>query len=417
MNFASAIVTERQLAHIEIDRALQADEVSRLLIEGVEPQLNSQTVDLAALFISSHFANEAATIAANLRATLKPRVLIGCTAEGVISCVEEIENEPAVSLVAARMPNVTLTPFLLNARHMSEWATFLSDGQLFHHAIGTPENPKCFILLADPFSVPIEGTGEEAVGVLRSFNAFHPGVAVVGGVASGAPYPGANAMILNDVLSNHGAVGVALSGAVEVDVIVSQGCRPVGKPFVVTDARHNYILGLDGARPLTTLHQLIESLDVKDRALLQGGLFIGRAIRPSRDTAHDILGRGDFLIRGVVGADQRTGGIAIGDVPVVGELVQFHVRDANTAEEDFDLMLAPQGLFDSPSGALLFSCNGRGTRLFDHPNGDISIVQRALGDEKPVELAGFFCGGEIGPIGGKNFLHGHTASLALFRPK
>jgi len=153
---------------------------------------------------------------------------------------------------------------------------------------------------------------------------------------------------------------------------------------------------------------LVDDLDEEDRDLLQNGLFIGRAI----DSKKESLGRGDFLVRGVMGVDGNSGSIAIGDTIVAGERVQFHLRDARTAREDLEMMLSPQSLFGAPSGALLFSCNGRGTRLYDEPDGDISAI---TGCFRGLDVAGFFCAGEIGPIGGKNFLHGHTASLALIR--
>jgi small ligand-binding sensory domain FIST len=228
-------------------------------------------------------------------------------------------------------------------------------------------------------------------------------------MASGSQRAGGNALLLNDRVLNNGAVGVALAGAFEVDIIVSQGCRPVGRPFTVTSARENVIYGLEDQPPLARIKDMVDGMASDDRMLLRNGLFIGRAVGPDPDT----LGRGDFLIRGVMGLDQETGVMVVGDYIDEGEMVQFHLRDATTAEEDLEMMLAPQLFFDPPCGGFLFSCNGRGTRLYDYPNGDISTIQKIIGD---VNLAGFFCAGEIGPIGGKNFLHGHTASLALFRP-
>ena len=161
---------------------------------------------------------------------------------------------------------------------------------------------------------------------------------------------------------------------------------------------------------------MLSELPRQDQALLRNGLYIGHAIRTlTGEPGNEMLGRGDFLIRGVLDSDSTTGAIVVGDQLQDGAMVQFHLRDADTAQEDLDMMLAPQALYDPPAGALLFSCNGRGTRLYDHANGDISIIQHALGQPHPLQLAGFFCGGELGPIGGRNFLHGHTASLVLFR--
>jgi small ligand-binding sensory domain FIST len=209
-------------------------------------------------------------------------------------------------------------------------------------------------------------------------------------------------------------VGVAICGPIEIDVIVSQGCRPIGKPLRVTKCTQNRIITLDDRPPIEVIQEMVDQLPERDQALMREGLYIGRAIHLKSSDSE--FGRGDFLIRGVLGGDQHTGAIVIGDVPEEGEWVQFHVRDAATAEEDLEMMLAPQTFYDPPAGGLLFSCNGRGSRLFDHPNGDVRIIQNALGGDVMVPLAGFFCGGEFGPVSKRNFLHSHTASLALFRP-
>jgi small ligand-binding sensory domain FIST len=110
----------------------------------------------------------------------------------------------------------------------------------------------------------------------------------------------------------------------------------------------------------------------------------------------------------VIGADPRTGAIADSDGVSVGETVRFHVRDADAADEDLHHMLGT--VKDRPAGALLFICNGRGSRTFSVPDHDAALVSKELGD---VPLAGFFCAGEVGPVGGRNPLHGFTASLAL----
>jgi small ligand-binding sensory domain FIST len=259
------------------------------------------------------------------------------------------------------------------------------------------------MVLADPFTTPIEH-------ILNAFNSFYPDLPLVGGMASGSTRAGGNALLFNDRLLNNGAVGVAFSGAFEADVIVSQGCRPIGQPVTVTSAAQNMIYSLDGETPLIYLQKLIEEISPQDRELLQGGLYLGRAIVSDQET----LGRGDFLIRGVLGLDRQSGAMVVGDSLETGETIQFHLRDASTAAEDLEMMLAPQLFYDPPSGGFLFSCNGRGTRLYNHPNGDINAIQKVIGE---IHLAGFFCAGELGPIGGKNFLHGHTASLVLFRPQ
>lgn len=389
MEFASAITTEP-----DVERAVEA------VITQTQAQLRGDTVDFTLVFLSPHLRLVASIVSEQLQTALQPGILLGCTAEGVIGRGREVEREPALALVAGRLPGVTVAPFSLQSM---VWETTLGDPVIFRQTLGVPTSPNLFVLLADPFTTPMEA-------VLSAFNSFYPEVPVVGGMASGSPRAGGNALLLNEELLTNGAVGLAMSGPVEIDVVVSQGCRPIGRPLVVTEAQDNVIVSLDGATPLTHLQHLWAELTAAEQRLLQQGLFVGRAILPDQAG----LGRGDFLIRGVIGLDQERGALVIGDRIEPGETIQFHVRDATTAAEDLEMMLAPQLLFDPPAGGLLFSCNGRGTRLYDHPDGDVSTIRNVIGQ---LDLAGFFCAGEIGPIGGQNFLHGHTASLALFRPQ
>lgn len=387
MQFVSASATERS-----VERAVQS------LSEQVRAQTDAAQFDLAMLFLSAHFDPIASLVADRLRDALNPRVLIGCTCEGVIGKERELENRPALALVAARLPQVDLVPFALDR---DDWEA-LEDSARFCELLNVPQDPKLFLLIGDSFSMPTDR-------VLDTFNQCYPGIPMIGGMASGGSTPGGNTLLLNDRAFNAGAVGVALSGDLQIDVIVSQGCHPFGPTFTVTQVEGNVISGLNAKPPLEQIDQLIEQLSEKDRALLQKGLFVGRSI----GAAQGSLGRGDFLIRTFMGADREDGSIVVGDYIRTGETIQFHLRDQNTAKEDLEMLLLPQVFDAPPSGGLLFSCNGRGTRLYDHPDGDISTIQSVLGG---VNIAGFFCAGEIGPIGGKNFLHGHTASIALFRP-
>jgi len=387
MSFVSAIAD-----HSDLDVAL-AD-----LLGQVEP---GSPVDVALVFVSTHFTNDIDDIVIRLQAELKPGVLLGCTAEGVIGGKREIENEPAISLVVARLPGVQITPFMLQPGS-SEWQRMLLSPGEFCRTVDVPADAQLFILLADPFSIPMDD-------VIHAFTTCYPGIPIVGGMASGALRPNGNVLVANDFLTRQGAVGLAFSGNLSVDIIVSQGCRPIWRPFKVQSAHRNIIYNLEGRPPLAWLQDLIPELSDEDRALLQNGLFVGRAITPDQDE----LGSGDFLIRGLTGIDQENGAIAITDSVMEGETIQFHLRDAITAQEDLEMLLIPQMFRPPPSGGLLFTCNGRGTRLYDHPNGDISVIQKSIQD---VRLAGFFCAGEIGPVAKQNFIHGQTVSLALFRP-
>jgi small ligand-binding sensory domain FIST len=387
-------------------REKDPEQAVELLVEQVRAQIGSNSgakrgepaLDLLLLFLSAHYTTFGRQIAEGLCDALQPRVLIGCTAENVISREAEIEGEAAISLVAAHLPDVTLTPFSLQP---PEWHVFLLEKEEFRRVVGAPEDTQLFILLVDPFSTPVDD-------ILEAFNQAYPGLPTVGGLASGALRPQGNLLILNDQVTTDGLVGVALSGRVDIDLVVSQGCRPIWDPMTITSSQKNVIYDLEGRPPLAMLQELIPELTEDDRALLQNGLFIGRSVVPEGE----IPGRGDFLIRGVIGVDWQNGAIAVGDIVQDGEVIQFHLRDAFTAQEDLEMMLIPQMFRDPPGGALLFTCNGRGSRLYNHPDGDISVIHRNLGGPP---LAGFFCAGEIGPIGSQNFVHGHTAILALFR--
>jgi small ligand-binding sensory domain FIST len=219
--------------------------------------------------------------------------------------------------------------------------------------------------------------------------------------------PGSNTLFLNDWVSHDGGMFLALHGAVRADVIVSQGCRAVGRPMTVTRAQANMLVELDTKPALQRMQEVLAGLTDEERRQTSAGLFIGRPVHP------DAAGRGDYVVRNVLGADRQRGVVAVADVVADGERIRLHVRDGVTAREDLDLLLVPQALDTRAQAALVFSCNGRGTHLYDAPNGDIVPLQAALGGAVPA--AGFFCAGEIGPVGAANYLHGHTASIAIIR--
>jgi small ligand-binding sensory domain FIST len=359
--------------------------------------------DLAVAFVSHQYGSDLAPLAAELYQACGARYLLGCTAETVIGRQIEVEDRPAISVWLAHLPGVSVIPLELEFERTPEGGTF----------VGWPEGlpptwpaGSAVIALAEPFSFPADVW-------LSRLAEDQPGVPVMGGMASGGHEPGTNRVLLNDRWLDSGAVAVLLHGSLEVRSLVSQGCRPIGRPMVVTKAERQIILELGGKPALAQLQALFDELPTEDQLLVQQGLHVGRVINEYQEQ----FGRGDFLVRNCIGADRATGAIAVGDFFRTGQTVQFHVRDAATADEDLRVMLA--SLADSdrppPAGALLFSCNGRGSRLFDQPHHDATAVAEALGDTLP--LAGFFAQGELGPVGGKNFVHGYTASLALFSPK
>jgi small ligand-binding sensory domain FIST len=232
---------------------------------------------------------------------------------------------------------------------------------------------------------------------------------LVGGMASSGRQPGENLLVRNDQVFDEGFVGLSVSGPVAVQPVVSQGCRPIGKPMVVTKSHDNVIAQLGGRPALEMLRRTVNEAGPRDEALLANGLFLGRAISEYRES----FGRGDFLVRNVIGIDDADGTVTVADRVRTGQTVQFQVRDAATASEDLAALLDAQRQGGPAAGGLLVSCNGRGSRLFEAAGHD---VERAAAAMPGTPVAGFFAAGEFGPVGGRNFLHGHTACFALFRP-
>jgi small ligand-binding sensory domain FIST len=394
--FASALSTEPDSSN-----ALAA--TARDLASG----LAGRKPDLVAVFVSHHHGEAIESLGPSVARHTGARNVIGCTGESIVGTSQEVERGPALSLWAGVMPDTELRPFA---------AVASQEGDKFHFSslpdVRDPARAG-ILLLADPFTFP-------ASEYLEAINDSLPGVPVVGGMASGGSGPGQNLLLTQDGIVESGAVGIVIEGSIEVRSIVSQGCRPVGKPYVITGCKDNFILKLGGKTALQALMEIIPELSPQDRTLLQNRPFIGLAIDASKSNFE----RGDFLVRGMIGIEQKVGALAVNDTGIrVGQTVQFLVRDAASAGEDLVHLMRERarGRADAPPmrpdsvGALLFSCNGRGSRMFSTPNHDIACVQTAF--EHAVPAAGFFAMGEIGPVGGRNFLHGFTASVAVFRPR
>ena len=343
--------------------------------------------DLAVLFFSTHHIAAAEEIVAAVRRTLAPGTLLGVSSGMVAGGAREVEEGPALSLWAGRTG--TVTPVRLTVEGPPE------AGVLRGWPATVPEDGSGLVLLTDPFTFPAEA----ALARLREAGVALP---VAGGLASAAGRPGGNRLVLDDRVVDNGAVGVVLGPGAQVATVVSQGCRPIGDPFIVAQARSNVLLELGGQPALRRLHDLVASLEPEERELAMRGLHLGIVT----DERKLDFARGDFLIRGVMGADRETGAIAAGAVVPVGTTVQFQVRNAESAGMDLRALLDGR----SADGALLFTCNGRGQRLFGRPDHDASIVSAAL-DGAP--LAGMSCAGEIGPVGDRSYVHGFTASVVL----
>ncbi|MBM3457821.1 MAG: hypothetical protein FJX77_04735 [Armatimonadetes bacterium] len=374
-------------------------------LEEIEKGLVSQvgsgpggSVDLAVLFVSAQLRFVASDLARRLRAALQPGVLLGVSAEGVIGGDQEVENEPAASLLLGHLPGVTLQPFAVPA---ADWDELVRDDERLHQRLGTGEAHRAQLLLADPFHPGIIESLPQLDAVL--------GAPTLGGMASASHRPEGNVLLLNDRVLLDGAVGVGLGGALQVDPVVAQGCRPVGEPMVVTASQGPWVLQLRRQPALAVAQQILSGLPQADMELIQqNGLFVGVVLHEEQAEFH----RGDFLVRGLLGANRENEALAVGEYVRPGQTIQFHVRDAAAAHEDLVELLRRREPSGPPAGALLFSCNGRGSRMFSQPHHDI----RTTRDVFPgLPVAGFFAMGELGPVGGRTFVHGHTASLALFR--
>ncbi len=351
--------------------------------------LEGRLPDLAVLFASPHFLADAEVLVATVREGADFPPLIGCVAESVLGRGREVESEPAVSLWlgAGLGPVETFSMEFLRT----------SDGGAY---VGYQFDPGVHLMVSDPYSFPVDS-------LLSHLNQHVPGALVMGGVASGGLGPGQSRLFLDDRVLSDGSVGVRLAHSTGVELLVSQGCRPVGSPYTITVGDGNMIRELGGQSPISRLQQLARTLSDHDRQLLANGLQVGIVI----DEYKAEQGVGDFLMRGLIGVDPDSGSIAIGDEVKVGQTVQFHVRDAASADEDLRRTLEVGLGGRRVSGALLFTCNGRGSRMFAEPDHDAALVGELAGQ---VPVAGFFCAGELGPVGGKNFLHGFTASIAAF---
>jgi len=366
--------------------------------------LGGARADLLLAFVSHEHRDHYAAVSA-LSETFEGALLVGCSAGSVIGGGHEIEDGPGVALCAAQLPGVDVEPLRLDAGSevdvdaaAEEWAA---------RARGPGPDDPHLLLLAEPFGLDTEP-------FLAALDDALPGVVKLGGLASGGTRPGENALFLGGTVLRAGAVGVALRGNLAVDTVVAQGCRPVGSPMFVTSCRENVLLQVDGRPPTEVLNRLFENADPREQALFRSSLFLGIEMDPDRTE----YGRGDFLVRNLIGADPETGAIAVAAPLRETQVVQFHVRDAHTAADDLEQRLARHGpgsrAGSAPAGALLFSCLGRGRQLYGAPDHDTHVFQRRVGD---VPLAGFFCNGEIGPVGGRTFLHGYTSAFGIFRPR
>ncbi len=355
--------------------------------------------DLLFVFVSPGYP-ELERLPELLAREIPHRHLIGCTGGGIIGHGREIEFNTAMALSAAHLPGVDITPFMLTRDDLADVGRGPAD---WHRLIGAnrDDNPG-FVVLADPFSLPADL-------LLEGLDYAYTGARVVGGLASGGEQDGDHRLFIDNATLLGGGVGVALSGNIHIDTVVAQGVKPVGPAYMVSKADGQYLYELENRPVFEVMTEFFETLPESERELAQRALFIGLAQR----AADDDPGHGDFLIRNVLGADEQKQALVVGDHLREGQLVRMHVRDGAASAEDLETLLDDY-LDRRPGpikGALLFSCMGRGRGLYGVPDHD---TLRFLEMAGPTPMAGFFCNGEIGPVGDTTYLHGYTSAFALF---
>jgi small ligand-binding sensory domain FIST len=395
MKWASALSRSAQLDAALADVAEQAGRA----LDQIEP-------DLVFLFLSPNFAPDAERVADRLAPWLGSALLVGCSAQGVAGGGREVEGEPAIALLAGVLPDVEI-----EARHVTQdWLRMpVADAAGWRALLGVELDDPAFVVIADPHSVRAEM-------LVRGLDVAHPGATKVGGIASGGQQPGSHALLLGGDVHRSGAIVLALGGNVRLDAIVAQGCKPVGEPHFVTSCHEHLLRELDGASPRDALTRLYESLSPSDRELFGHAVFVGLAL-PGE---HRELHAGDFLVRDLLGLDPDTGALWLGAELEQNSILQFHLRDAATSAADLDRQLrryAARG--GGATGALMFSCVGRGAGLYGLPDHDTLAFQQHVGD---APLGGFFGNGEIGPVamgsrGPATYVHGYTSAFGVFRPK
>ena len=361
------------------------------------------STDLVMAFVGSDFSESYDLLPKLVNDQFPNAVLLGCSGNGIIGDGREIEQRPGLALTFASMPGVFISPFHLMDKDLPDGD---DSPQKWESLIGVQASSHPdFVILSDPFSMRVQN-------LISGLDYAYPGSTVIGGISSGGSQPGTNALYLNDQYITEGIVGISLSGDVQIDTVVAQGCKPIGIPMRVTKCDRNILEQLDGNKPFDVLTEIYSSLSEKDQSLFQNSLFLGVVMDPFEETP----GIGDFLIRNVIGADQEKGIISVGEMRREGQIVQFHLRDSQTSIENLGEMLdqyTEQEKVDG-TGALLFSCLGRGSYLYGTADHDTNLFKNKVGK---IPLTGFFCNGEIGPVRDTTYIHGYTSAFGIVGPQ
>jgi small ligand-binding sensory domain FIST len=353
--------------------------------------------DIAVVFASPHFADEFQDIADAIQETLQPSNMIGCVGDSIVSGGREIEGDPAITIWAAALPDTKIETTRLLLERVSNRGFISGTEELPLDQI-TEREESALIVLGEPFSFPADL-------LLSQLVTDYPELRVIGGMASGFQQPGKNLVLVNGTVYCEGAAGLLIAGGVKMHSVVSQGCRPIGDRSIITKVEQNVILELGGKPAMQVLEEMFIRLPTSDHDLMSKGFFLGRVISEYQDDYE----MGDFLIRNVMSMDNERRAVVVNDYFQVGQTVQFQVRDEESASNELRQLLKKTDPAEI-RGGLVFTCNGRGTRLFAEPDHDAGVIRDTVGE---IPLAGFFAQGEIGPVGRENHMHGYTASVLL----
>lgn len=383
------------------DPAAAAAEAAR----GVAAELGGPA-DLVVVFASPALCTDPAAIRDAIGAELSPRHLIGCMGAGVLGEGRELEDRPALVVWGAILPGARITPLRAvgwrtpdGEIEVAGWPTEAGAGT---PASGLPGADDVVLALADPYTFPTDA-------LLRIIDTAPWQPPIVGGLAAGGSRPGEHVLWLDEHAMHDGLVGVAIGG-ISLVTAVSQGCTPVGPEMVVTDADgQGRIYALAGTPALTKLEQVLDGLDDRTLELVNGGITLGIVMNENSPD----YGPGDFLMRGILGANPDDGSIHVGEQVRIGQTVRLHVRDDVSADSDLRSVTraAARSVSHRVAGALVFTCIARGAAMFTEPDHDATVIADNFGDP-PV--AGLFCNGEFGTVAGRTFLHGFTATIAIF---
>jgi small ligand-binding sensory domain FIST len=373
-------------------RAAVREATAALAVDRPEPP------DLVLVYASPHHAGSFAAIAGLIRETLGDTRIAGCSAVGVIGAGRELEHREALSITAAWLPHtrvrVVHVPVVPNTDAPEAFTTLVgaTDSAVPH-----------FLIFADPQTEGVER-------LLRGLDGAYPNSIKAGGLASGPQSDRGVTLFVDDRLEASGALLVVLDGGVELHTVVAQGCRPVGDASIVTRSRGNVIQETNAGKPSDVLRKLYDNLSARDQTLFNSSLFLGVEMRNQTKS----YTTGDFLVRNILGVDRETGAMAIDTRVQDYQVVQFQLRDKDTSSQDLAQRLRVLSMSDAApriAGALLFSCSGRGERLYGAPHHDSDAFARRVSS---VSLSGFFCNGEVGPVGGQTFVHGYTSVFVIF---